>query len=66
MLPAAFCLFSLGIFPINVPLTWLLAVRQNPRIAMADHVWLSDGEIMLATFSACMVVPRTAKDIPVL
>ena len=49
-----------------VPLIWLLAVRQNPRIAMADQVWLSVGDIRLATFSTCIVVPRTANDTPVL
>jgi hypothetical protein len=43
----------------------VLAVIKNPRIAIADHVWLREGDIRLATFSTCMVVPRAANDMPV-
>jgi hypothetical protein len=45
-------------------LIWLLAVIKNPAIAMADHVWLSDAVIRLATFSTCMLVPNAANDKP--
>jgi hypothetical protein len=61
----AFLLFMRDIFLTSAPLVWLLAVRQNPRIAMADQVWLNEGDMRLASLSTCMVVPRTANEMPV-
>ena len=65
MSPALFVLIC-DIFLNSTPPVWVLAVRQNPRIAIADQVWLNDGDIRLATFSTCIVVPRTANETPVL
>lgn len=59
-------LFIRGIFQANIPLVWLLAVRQNPTIAIADQVWLNDGDIRLTTFSTCIEVPKTANETPAL